>query len=186
MNGFRKVDNPLPPFDEWLDNYVRVFAEGMDIKPSEKELTDIVDPNNVAHQKLLSVWEITLKDDIRVNDTYQVAIDWNSTEHGCLSPSNDMKVVHLSIKRLDNEVIVDYRDLMAIKDDLVGEDHEALMLFPARSREHDTANQYHLWIPMLKDGDEPVLIPFGWDNGRHVFDGSKIGASQRPFKGEVA
>lgn len=181
MNGFRKVSNPLPPFNEWLDNYVRVFVEGLDVKPTEKELNGIFDPNSEAYKKLLSVWEITLKDDIRVNDTYQVAIDWNSQEHGCLSPSSDLRVVHLSIKRLDNDVIVDYRDLMSIKDELVGEDHEALMLFPARSREHDTANQYHLWIPVMRSGG-PVLIPFGWDNGRHVYDGSKLGASQRPFK----
>ena len=181
MSSFRKIDNPLPPFDEFLDNYVRAIVEDSDVKPTEPEVDSVFNPSSEAYKKIHSVWEITLKDDIRVNDTYQVAIDWSSHDHDCLSPSDDLNVVHLSIKRLDNDVIVDYRDLMAIKDELVGEEHEALMLFPARSREHDTANQYHLWIPVMKSG-EPVLIPFGWDNGRHVYDGSKLGASQRPFK----
>jgi hypothetical protein len=113
-----------------------------------------------------------------------VAIDWDSEENGALTPDPSIKVIHLSIKRRDKQPIMDYRDLMDIKDALVGGDFEALMIYPARFREHDMANQYHLWIPVNKETDEGVCIPFGWNNGRKVFDESQAGATQRPFKEE--
>jgi len=46
------------------------------------------------------------------------------------------------------------------------------------------ANQYHLWIPVNRETEEGVGIPFGWNNGRKVFDESQAGATQRPFKEE--
>ena len=81
---------------------------------------------------------------------------------------------------------MDYRDLMTIKDKIVGEEFEALMLYPARSREHDMANQYHLWIPTTNEFHwqlgKPLAIPFGWNCGRRVFTESKLGGKQRSFE----
>lgn len=90
-------------------------------------------------------------------------------------------IVHLSIKRLDKDRVGPerYRDFMRIKDELVGSEREAVEIYPARSRETDTANQYHLWVmpPMMK-------LPFGFDDGRNVVGESNGGARQHPFDEE--
>jgi hypothetical protein len=54
-------------------------------------------------------------------------------------------MIHLSIKRNDKKPIREWRDLLRIKNTLVGEEVEAVELFPAMSRLIDEANQYHLW-----------------------------------------
>lgn len=71
------------------------------------------------------------------NDTYQVMCRLlPDDEHGM-----PCKVVHLSIKRVDREVIHDWRDLQAIKNELVGEQFDAVELYPAEDRLVDSANQ---------------------------------------------
>ncbi|HEU5382295.1 MAG TPA: hypothetical protein VFV38_43325 [Ktedonobacteraceae bacterium] len=85
-------------------------------------------------------------------------------------------IIHLSIKRLDQRPHIGYRDLMRIKDTLFGEEYEAVQLFPARSREVDLANQYHLWLR-----DDPTFrFPFGFTE-RLVSDVSLEGMIQEPW-----
>ena len=57
----------------------------------------------------------------------------------------EYQMIHLSIKRNDKKPIREWRDLLRIKNTLVGEEVEAVELFPAMSRVVDEANQYHLW-----------------------------------------
>jgi hypothetical protein len=92
----------------------------------------------------------------------------------------DGNMIHLSLRRTDREPVTDWRDKQAIKNQLVGEECEAVEIFPAESRLMDTANQYHLWV--FKD--PAYRIPFGFDEGRVVSDVSAGGAIQRPL-GEV-
>ncbi len=74
-----------------------------------------------------------------------------------------LNMAHLSIKRRDQGVIHDWRDLQRIKNDVLGEECEACELYPAESRLFDSANQYHLWgFP-----DPEQRFPFGY-TGRHV------------------
>jgi hypothetical protein len=88
-------------------------------------------------------------------------------------------LVHLSFKRLDREIFIPYRDKMRIKDEFVGAECEGVELFPARSRELDTANQYHLWII-----DDPTFrFPFGFAE-RCVSDISLAGVVQEPWPPE--
>lgn len=54
--------------------------------------------------------------------------------------------LHLSIRSADNTAIHDWRHLQRIKDELAGEDREAVEIYPARSRVVDEANQFHLWV----------------------------------------
>jgi hypothetical protein len=68
------------------------------------------------------------------NDTYQVSVR-----------DLDEEGRHLSIKRIDQEPIHDWRDLQRIKNELLGPECEAVELYPAESRCVDSANQYHLW-----------------------------------------
>lgn len=105
------------------------------------------------------------------NDAYQVMVRvLPEGEHGmpCL-------VVHLSIKRLDREPIHDWRDLQAIKNELVGERFDAVELYPAEDRLVDTANQYHLWVFASK-----WRLPLGWKT-RMVTSEQMPGAKQRPY-----
>jgi len=88
------------------------------------------------------------------------------------------KGYHLSIKRNDQEIIRDWRDLQRIKNELFGPEAEAVELFPAESRLVDAANQYHLWVfPTYR-------FPFG-QTFREVGspeDAAEIGARQREFE----
>lgn len=85
-------------------------------------------------------------------------------EHGPL--------VHLSIKRIDQAPVHDWRDLQRIKDELIGPECEAVELYPANSRLLvDTSNQFHLWCSR----DASFRFPFGFgdrlvtdDSGSHV------------------
>lgn len=79
--------------------------------------------------------------------------------------------VHLSIKRVDREPVRDWRDLQAIKNALVGEQCEAVELFPAENRLVDSANQYHLFA--IRDPD--YRFPFGFEQ-RFVMDAGQAPA----------
>lgn len=57
----------------------------------------------------------------------------------------DKSPVWLTIKHVDQSVQRSWRDLQRIKNELLGEEWEAVELFPQESRLVDQANQYHLW-----------------------------------------
>lgn len=87
-------------------------------------------------------------------------------------------LIHLSIRRNDRLPAVDWRHFQKIKNDLVGEEHEAVELFPAESRMVDTSNQYHLWVLAEKGLHWPV----GYEDGRVTSSRIAMGnARQRPF-----
>lgn len=109
------------------------------------------------------------------NNIYTVHIE------GCDVPPPMGPVAWLSIKRNDRDTIHDWRELQRIKNLVLGEEVEAIEMYPAESRLHDSANQYHLWC--FAPG---YRLPFGYD-GRLVADETKdpksmdINARQRPF-----
>lgn len=115
---------------------------------------------------------------IWINSRYQVNIR-RFPRHESDGPD----LVHLSIKRLDKGQIgpEKYRDFMRIKDELLSPEHEAIEIYPARSREVDTSNQYHMWAI-----DSPEWrVPFGWTEGRKVQGpvlNSKSNTRQAPFE----
>lgn len=110
-----------------------------------------------------------MEDLIFVNDEYQVNIHETNSW------------VHLSIKRLDKEPVHDWRDLQAIKNMLLGNEIEAVELYPAESRLVDTANQYHLWC--LKDEDGyPIKFNFGFgDRSVESIPSKTSNVKQRPL-----
>lgn len=73
-------------------------------------------------------------------------------------------VIHLTIARADHQPVHRWADLQEIKNVLVGEEHEAIEVFPAESRLVDMGNQYHLWV----FSSSGVRLPVGW-NKRMVF-----------------
>jgi hypothetical protein len=143
------------------DEFIRRY--GKDLPPDEVDK---------AYDKLM-------RDEVWINDEYQVNID-KKTNHGLAG----FTIWHLSIKRLDKEPIHDWRDLQQIKNMLVGKEYEAVELYPAKSRVHDSANQYHLWAFIKYEEGmttrEAPTIPVGWTN-RFVGDTTLYGSKQRPF-----
>lgn len=108
-----------------------------------------------------------------INDQYQVSVkQFNHPAHGIMT--------HLSIKNLEKSHLAhDWRKMMQIKNQLVGEECEAVEIYPPESKLVDNANQYHLWCfnnPMYTLG-------IGWD-ARMVSEGSVGGSVQRPFSEE--
>jgi hypothetical protein len=59
----------------------------------------------------------------------------------------------------------DWREFQRIKNEVCGEEREAVELYPAESRLVDTANEFHLFV--LPEGEQ---AGFGWSN-RMVHDG---------------
>lgn len=104
-----------------------------------------------------------------INDIYQVAVQ----ELGD-------NAVHLNIRRRDGGPILrDWRHFQLIKNQLIGEECEAVELYPAESRLVDTSNKFHLWG--LRD--PTYRFPFGFDERdvQYQEDKSAPGIRQRPL-----
>ena len=88
------------------------------------------------------------------------------------------QVIELGITRRDQSAIHDWRQLQYIKNDILGEEVEAVELFPRESRLLDSANTF--WLYAIPNGND---FPFG-STHRAVLDeeeAMQFGAVQRPF-----
>ena len=119
-------------------------------------------------------YDIVKNDEIWLNSHYQVNKKTIKAPDGW---SCDM--IHLSIKRLDKNPAHDWRHLQWIKNELVGEENEAIEIYPAESRLIDTSNQYHLWV----FSDPAVRLPLGFQE-RAIWEGNALGSKQRGFPPE--
>lgn len=102
-----------------------------------------------------------------LNSRYQVAIRSAETPSG--------KMFHLSIKRIDKQPMREWRDLQRIKNELIGEEFEAVEVFPKESQLVDTSNQYHLWA--FPD----ATFPFAFREGRLLTETPINGSVQTPW-----
>ena len=85
--------------------------------------------------------------------------------------------LHLSIRHNDRRPVRDWRQFQRIKNELAGDEREALEIYPAETRLIDEANSYHLWV--MPKGEK---VPVGWDVGRVTMtadEASQAGARQR-------
>lgn len=64
----------------------------------------------------------------------------------CIRRDKEPLITCLSVKRNDKTPIHNWSHLQQIKNDVCGEDREAIELYPAMSRIVDCENQYHLWV----------------------------------------
>lgn len=91
------------------------------------------------------------------------------------------EMIWLSIRRRERARLPrDWRDLQRIKNELVGEEHEAVELFPAEARKVDESDQFHLWVFASVES----RFPFGYLE-RSVLGprgGGGAGGSQREFE----
>jgi len=96
--------------------------------------------------------------EVYVNDIYQVNVQRNKqADYMVREATMKGKMTYLSIKRLDKKSIHDWRHLQEIKNELCGEDCEAVEIYPVEKRLVDTANQYHLFV-----FPKGTYVGFGW------------------------
>lgn len=103
---------------------------------------------------------------------YQVALrpDWLGAE----PKSTRAAFAMLQICRADGGSVVDWRHLQEIKNAVLGENWEAVEIYPAESRLKDTSNARYLWA-------SSSALPFGLPGGRFVLDAHEAIAPQRPL-----
>lgn len=149
------------------------------LPPVTPEMIDAVAASmpNIPRDEIVAVYADLDNDAVFLNNRYQVNVRKLKTpgddEHGRWP----CDVAHLSIKRIDKDRVGPerYRDFMRIRDELVGPEFEAVEIYPPRSDEVDTANQYHLWV-FLAAG---MTLPFGWHGQRMVIDTVEPGSNAR-------
>lgn len=133
----------------------------------------------VPHDIAAAQVEQLRRQSVYMNDRYQVNAQTLDTPFGGFVGD----VTWLSIKRRDKAPVHDWRDLQAIKNLIVGPEHEGFEIYPAESRLVDTANQYHLWVFL----DPKVRLPVGFRE-REVMGADQaaaIGATQCDFQAAV-
>lgn len=86
------------------------------------------------------------------------------------------RCMELSIKTRDKAPHHDWRDFQRIKNELMGDEAEAIELYPSESRLMDTANQYYLYV--FQPG---YRVPVGRLE-RTVSETGFGGSKQRPFE----
>lgn len=103
-----------------------------------------------------------------INDTYQV-------QRRVMSDG----LIHINIRRRDGAPILrDWRHFQQIKNEMLGDECEAIELYPAESRKVDASNKYHLW----GYADPKWRFPIGMkDRDVDYVDGSTPGTRQRPL-----
>lgn len=109
------------------------FERADPVPPSEAQIADIAKTSGFSIDDVRAQIASVLSDVLYVNSRYQVAM------------RDQGELVHLSIKRIDQSPVHDWRDLQRIKNELIGPECEAVELYPATSRLVDTSTQYHLW-----------------------------------------
>ncbi len=76
------------------------------------------------------------------------------------------QLTHLSIKRHDKKPIHDWRELLRIKNELVGAECWAVEIYPPMAHLMDTSNQFHMYA-----FPEGAVMPFGISAGQTVIEG---------------
>ena len=87
------------------------------------------------------------------------------------------EMAEIAITRRDKDAVHDWRHFQQIKNDLVGEDCEAIEIYPNEKRLMDTANTYWLYA-----FPKEYILPFGFMTPRNVLDSQTaylVGAIQR-------
>jgi hypothetical protein len=155
------------------------FYEATRVLPPGRTDDDMIDAiakdAGLSRDEAEKAYRLSLRGRIAKSSMYQVVV--------CeLEPDGDGEtIVHLSIKRLDREPIHDWRALQQIKNAIVGDESEAMEIYPAESRLVDGANQYHLWC--FRPG---FRIPVGFDTRLVSNDDGFCGSKQRPFESRDA
>lgn len=163
-------DPPRPPMGPFLP--ARLPDAAFDVDAMAKRF-------GVTREAAAAQIERLRRQSVYMNDLYQVNAQLVTAPFGAVAGD----VMWLSIKRRDKAPVHDWRELQAVKNLIVGPEHEGFEVYPAESRLVDTANQYHLWVFL----DPKVRLPVGFRE-REVMGADQaaaIGATQRDFEAAV-
>lgn len=178
----KSILGDLPKVRDWLDPEIehisRELVAGREPKvvwePLEPAHFDEDPERNAQFLKALGA------DYVVQNNVYQVYVRYcwpRDLDTGELIHDESRRMLHLSIKRLDKEVLHDWRDIQRIKNEVAGPEFEAVEIYPAESRLADSANQYHIWV--YPPGQQ---VPFGLGPDRIILESNAfVGSSNRPF-----
>lgn len=153
----------------------RPLLPAVSLGPSEQLIQDSMRMGNMTREQVI---EFLDREEAAVtiwkNDIYQVA------RRELKGDGDVAEWVHLNIRRVDGGPILrDWRHFQWIKNQLIGEECEAVELYPAESRLVDETNKYHL----IGCTDPTFRFPFGnlFGNVRNVCyeSGSTPGTRQR-------
>ena len=135
--------------------------------------------HRLSPEDAASIVKATGRQEAWLNHEYQVNID-KSPPHGF---GDGVVIWHLSIKRRDKRHVHDWRDLQAIKNALVGEEYEAVEIYPAESRLVDAANQYHLWVVIEIPGELLPRFPVGFTTSEIDYSTDRKDGSRQRGRG---
>lgn len=161
----RKKSTILPP---WTP-----FVPGTIPDPSQEEIDRLARDTGASVAQVSSEIARLRRSEVWLNSRYQVAIRRPP------APEGEMRIITVSIKRLDKRPVGPerFRDFQRIKNELIGEEYEAVEIYPAEDRLVDTSNQYWLWVV-----DDPTFRwPFGFDE-RMIIRESTSTTKQQPFE----
>jgi hypothetical protein len=159
MNSIAEAEGRLERADKYgLDTLKRVTFSSRE----EWELAWKRDTQNFCIDQ--TMFEYYMRNEVWANDEYWAVLD-KTPEAATHKSFLGYPLWTLSIRRRDEKPLHDWRALQGIKNRIVGEEFEAIELYPADSRIMDTANVYHLWILAPKEGEtEPPRFPLGMKN----------------------
>ncbi len=133
----------------------------------------------IAYSVAKKIFKEEFDCEVYVNDIYQVNVQRNEkADYMVREPSMKGKMTYLSIKRLDKKSIHDWRHLQEIKNELCGEDCEAIEIYPVEKRLVDTANQYHLFV-----FPKGYFVGFGWTKRSVMYEHKEGGFGKSGQRG---
>jgi hypothetical protein len=156
-----------------MEQFKRFYPSSLTKLETNNLVKHIVKIFKCSDQEVIS--KLNEQNEIWRNDLYQVVVRRNKT----IYDAKEIGMTHLSIKRIDNGSIHNWRDLQQIKNMIMNEDCVGVEIYPNENNLVDTANQYHLWV-----FDDPTFrLPFGFNDGRRVsYETPKgTGVNQQPF-----
>lgn len=153
---------------EWHKNLL--IQQGLGDVPKEDQ--ERLAEESYQYQKRSEKWE---------NSKYKVTFD-KQCDHVHPDWPKGLKCWYISFSMKDGGHLLDWREIQEIKNQVVGEEHEAVMLFPKDSRCMDTANQFHLYII----GDKDQEFPIGWQCPKAISDDvGESNCKQRKLEEEI-
>lgn len=133
MQPMQRADNVPPPRQQFIKACQQKGATKAEAQKIYREL------------KSQETWK---------NNLYVVSID-RDVKHGM---GMDTTMFEITIRRVDREPGLPFRDVQAIKNQLVNPESEMCEVYPAESRLVDTANQY--WFYGFNDPE--IRFPWGF------------------------
>lgn len=129
------------------------FTELCTGRLTEAQLQAIATRYGISPEDAAEHYRTTGQDRVYINDVYLVIV---RPAPAFMNHQNFAGLMWLSIRRRDGKPIRNWPDLQEIKNAFLGEQGEAIEVFPAESRRVDSANQYHLF------GASNMKVPMGF------------------------